>query len=95
MSRMRTEFPTTEGILLIRQDGRTMAVHLTAVTAILEAIIVEHPNLELPYATFYGPSTFDHYAVEATGRADRIFLWEGRDPFARPEIEATRAEVEA
>jgi len=94
MSATRSEFPTTEGVLLLRQDGRTMAVHLTAVTAILEAIAFE-PDIPNGNVWFSSPPTLDHYEVEATGRADRIFLWEGRDPFAKPEVEASRAEVEA
>jgi hypothetical protein len=85
MSTMKTEFPTTEGVLLLRQDGKTMAIHLTAVTATLEAIIFEP---DIPHSGIYSipPSTFDHYEVEAHGRADRLFLWTGPDPFAKREI---------
>jgi hypothetical protein len=32
------------------------------------------------------PSSLDHYAVEAHGKADRLFLWTGPDPFAKREI---------
>lgn len=94
MSHLRTEFPMTEGVLLLRQGDKTMAVHLTQVTAILEAVIIE-PDV-LPGALYFlPPTTLDHYAVEATGKADRIFLWTGPDPFAKREVAASRAEVEA
>jgi hypothetical protein len=91
----RTEFPTVEGVLLLRQGEKTMAIHLTAVTAILEAIIVDHPHIDLGYATHYAPSSVDHYAVEATGRADRLYMWMGPDPFAKPELDSPRIPVEA
>jgi hypothetical protein len=94
MSSMRTEFLTVEGVLLLRQDGRTMAVHLTAVTAILEAIVFE-PDIPNGNVWFSSPPTLDHYEVEATGRADRIFMWEGTDPFAKPELEPHREAVES
>lgn len=86
MSTMRTEFPMTEGILLMRQGDKTMAVHLTQVTAILEAVIIE-PDIPHSAIYFVPPTTLDHYAVEATGKADRIFLWTGPDPFAKQELE--------
>ena len=95
VSNTRSQFPQTEGVLLLRQHGRTMAIHLTEVTAILEAVIIERPDLDLGYVTHYGGTTLDHYGVEATGSADRIYVWEGADPFAKPELEQTRAEVEA
>jgi hypothetical protein len=95
MSATRTEFPTVEGVLLLRQDGKTMAIHLTRVTAILEAIIHENPNIDLGYATHYGGTTIEGYAVEATGTADRLYMWVGPDPFAKPEVEASREAVEA
>jgi hypothetical protein len=82
MPATRTEFPTTEGVLLLRQDGKTMAVHLVSVTAILEAIIHENPNIDLGFATHYGGTVIEGYQVEATGRADRLYLWTGHDPFA-------------
>lgn len=95
MSHMRMEFPSTEGVLLVRRDGVTMAIHLTSVVATLEAVIIEHPDVELGYATLYGGTTLDHYAVEATGNADRLYVWQGPDPFAKTEIENPRAEVES
>lgn len=93
MSATRSEFPSTEGVLLLRQDGKTMAIHLTAVIAILEAIIFE-PDI-LSDTSRYSMPVMDHYAVEATGRADRLFMWTGPDPFAKPQVESARAEVEA
>lgn len=82
----KTEFPPVEGVLLLRQDGKTVAIHLTMMTATLEAIVSDYPR---------GGSVLDHYAVEAHGAADRLFLWTGPDPFAKPAVEASRAEVEA
>jgi hypothetical protein len=93
LSAQRTQLPTTEGVLLIRRDGATMAVHLTAITVILEAVFVEHPDVEFGFATLYGGTTLDRYEVEATGQADRITMWHGPDPFDKPEIENPRAEV--
>lgn len=95
MSATRSEFPSTEGVLLLRQEGRTMAIHLTRVTAILEAITRDHPDIALGYATHYGGTSIEGYAVEATGTADRLYMWVGPDPFAKDEIEQTRAAVEA
>jgi len=85
MAATKTEFPTTEGVLLLRQGDKTMAVHLTQVTAILEAVILEH---DIPLAAMWNsePSSLDHYAVEAHGKADRIYMWMGTDPFAKREI---------
>lgn len=94
MSHLRTEFPGTEGILLLRQNGVTMAIHLTSVTAVLEAIIIE-PPIPNSNVWFAPPTRLDHYAVEATGQADRMFVWQGADPFAKQELENPRAEVEA
>ena len=94
MSATRTEFPSTEGILLMRQNGVTMAVHLSSITAILEAVITE-PDIPLADVWVARPPKLDHYAVEATGRADRIYVWKGADPFSKDEIQNPRAEVEA
>jgi hypothetical protein len=95
VSGMRTEIPMTEGVLLVRQNGTTVAIHLTSVEVILEAVVVDHPNIELGYATHYGGSSLDHYAVEANGSADRITMWVGPDPFDRPELDSPREAVEA
>jgi hypothetical protein len=95
VSATRSEIPNTEGVLLIRQGDKTMAVHLAQVTVILEAIAVEHPDVHLGYATLYGGTSIGHYEVEASGKADRLYMWAGTDPFAKPEVEASRAEVEA
>ena len=88
----RTEFPSTEGILLIRQGDKTIAVHLTAVTAILTAIANE-PEVSNSRVWFSLPPSLDYYEVEATGNADRLYMWEGADPFAKAEVEASREEI--
>lgn len=93
MATMKTQIPKTEGVLLVRQNGTTVAIHLTWVEVTLEAVIVDHPDIELGYATHYGGSSLDHYAVEANGQADRVNIWVGPDPFDKPEIENPRAEI--
>lgn len=79
--------------MLIRSDGATMAVHLTRVEAILTAVLNEPPS---PYAPIYfvPPTTLDHYEVEVTGTADRIYMWMGPDPFAKPELEHLPKEIQ-
>jgi hypothetical protein len=89
-----TQFQSTEGVLLIRQNGVTMAVHLTSVTAILTAVVNE-PDIQASRAWWYTSlPTLDHYDVEATGTADRIHVWQGPDPFAKPELDSPRARLE-
>lgn len=93
--RERAEYTSSEGILLIRRDGATMAIHLTSVVAILEAVVIEHPDVHLGFATLYGGTSIGHYEVEASGKADRLYVWTGADPFAKAEVESPRAAVEA
>jgi hypothetical protein len=88
-----TQFASTEGVLLIRQNGVTMAVHLTAVTVTLTAVVFD-PELADRRVWFVAPPTLDHYEVEATGTADRINMWMGPDPFAKPELDSPRARLE-
>lgn len=91
---LQSEIISTEGVLLIRRDGATVAIHLTHVEVILSAVLNE-PEIPNAPIFFVPPTTLDHYEVEATGAADRIYMWVGPDPFAKPELEPTRAEVEA
>lgn len=89
-----TEFiEPTEGILLMRHGGRVLAVHCIAVHAVLEPIVNE-PDI-IPTLGFYRGPAITGYDVEASGVADRIWLWDGADPFARPEIAAMRTELDA
>lgn len=94
MSTASMSFPSAEGVLLIRRDGVTMAIRMREVTAFLEPVFIDHPDLHLGYATIYGGTSLDHYAVDAQGKADRLYVWQGPDPFAQPELDAARPAVE-
>lgn len=91
---MMNKLARTEGVLLLRQGDKTMAVHLTEVTVTLEPVIVEHPDVDLGYTTIYGGTALSHYEVEAQGQADRITIWTGPDPFAKPELEHLPKEIQ-
>lgn len=91
-----TQWAPTEGVLLLRSPhGATMAVHFIGITLTLDPVVIEHPDLNLGYATHYGGTELSHYEVEATGRADKITIWEGADPFAKQELAEPRKEVGA
>jgi hypothetical protein len=81
-----TDVTHAEAVILIRRGGTTMAVHVPSMLLRLEALIDEPdilpggPIWVIPQSTVLG------YAVEATGTADRLTIWVGPDPFAKPEL---------
>jgi len=83
----------TEAVILLRQGGTTMAVHVPRIQLLLTAIVNE-PEI-IPIIGFYPGPAVTGYDVEATGVADRLTVWVGPDPFEKSEIENPRAEVEA
>lgn len=87
MATMPVNFPPTEGVLLIRKDGVVMAVHLVSVTVVMEPIFNE-PDIRHAAIYFIPALTLDHYEVEAHGQADKLTIWTGPDPFAKPELDA-------
>jgi hypothetical protein len=83
----------TEGVILVRSGNRTMAVHLPSIRLILDAI-VDEPEIPFPDpVAFYRGASVSGYAVEATGTADRLTVWEGTDPFERAALTETQEAI--
>lgn len=77
----------TEAVILLRQGGTTMAVHVPRIHLILTAIVNE-PDYPIPNpVAFYPGPTVSGYEVEATGVSDRLTVWVGPDPFDKAEVE--------
>jgi hypothetical protein len=93
MSNLKTEFQT-EAVILLRQGGTTMAVHVPYLQLLLSPII-DDPGIPNQTIWDYKGPIVTGYETEATGVADKITVWVGPDPFAKPEIENPREEISA
>ena len=93
MSGRSNQFPVAEAVILIRQGGQTMAVHVPNLHLMLTPIVNE-PVITEQIGFYAGPAVTG-YDIEAAGVADRLTIWQGADPFAKDELEQTRAAVES
>ena len=83
MRNLKTEVKT-EAVILMRQNGTTMAVHVPNLQLLLSPILNE-PDIT-GQVGLYSETTIGGYEVEASGIADRITVWAGPDPFAKDEL---------
>jgi len=83
MSNLKTELKT-EAVILMRQNGTTMAVHVPNLQLLMSPVINE-PDIRHALIYFMPPPTIEGYEVEASGIADKITVWAGPDPFVKDE----------
>jgi hypothetical protein len=82
-----------EAVILVRSGNRTMAIHVPSIWVNLEAIVDEPPLS--PDTMYFNNPTVTGYAMNAHGKADRITIWDGPDPFDHLPIEAADPALDA